>query len=76
MLLVDISAITLFHISKISLSSFLITPPTPPPKIPPEKVAPVKDTLTPPPDYIKLIIEPTSTRTASHLPAQIYNLYY
>ena len=44
----DISAITLFHISRISVSSFLTAPPTPSPKTPPENVGPVNATSTPP----------------------------
>ena len=43
----SISEITLFHISKISLSSFLTAPPTPSPNTPPEKVGPVKETFAP-----------------------------
>ena len=65
----DIAAIASFHISKISVSSFLTAPPTPSPKTPPENVGPVKATSTPPSDSIKSIIDPTSAKIASHLPA-------
>ena len=41
----NISAITLFHISKISVSSFLTAHPTPSPNTPPEEVVPVNATL-------------------------------